>query len=142
MGQMAARPKISRAQIRDLQRTVSFSEDEIKDWYDEFCQSTGRSQADLFITEEEFVEVYSVVYPGQSGEFARHVFRTFDLDGNGRVNFREFLIGMSFSGSADLKKQLSWAFRVYDVRRAGYVTRDDMTQIVRVSVVIYCCVHY
>ena len=133
MGQIAGRPKLSRDQIRSLQRHVSFSEDEIKDWYREFCQSTSRGQDDLFLTEQEFCKVYNSVYPGQSSEFAKHIFRTFDLTGDNRVSFKEFLIGLSFSGSDNPEKQLKWAFRVYDVHKTGYITQEDMTQIIQVS---------
>jgi len=126
MGQLSSRPKLSGNQIREFQRHVSFSEDEIQDWYLEFCQCTNRSHEDLFLTEDEFGKVYGSVFPGQSDEFARHIFRTFDLNGDGRVNFREFLIGLSFSGSENPEKQLSWAFRVYDVRNTGYISKEDL----------------
>lgn len=131
MGQVSTRQKLDRREVRKLQRYVSFSESEIHDWFHEFCQSTKRGRDELYLTEEEFSAVYNSVYPGQSSDFAKHVFRTFDLDENSRVEFNEFLIGMSVSGSSDVRKQVAWAFRVYDVQKTGYILRDEMTQIVK-----------
>ena len=135
MGQVPVKQRLDKAQVRRLQRLVSFSEQEIRDWHKEFrLRINRRSHAhdEFYLTEEEFVEVYSTVYPGKCDEFARHVFRTFDVDGNRRVDFREFLMGLSKSGSSDLHKQLLWAFQLYDVNRTGFITKDNMTQIIRV----------
>ncbi|XP_070194445.1 neurocalcin homolog isoform X2 [Littorina saxatilis] len=132
MGQVSVKQKLGQRQVRELQRHVSFSEPEIHDWYHEFCQSTHRSRKDsVYLTEEEFCTVYKSVYPGKSDDFARHIFRTFDMDANDRVDFREFLIGLSISGSDDAEKQVSWAFRVYDVQKTGYIIKEEMTQIIR-----------
>ncbi|KAL8586128.1 hypothetical protein ACOMHN_065091 [Nucella lapillus] len=131
MGQTLPKHKLPRSQIRRLQRHVSFSEDEIQDWYEEFCLGVGRTHHGLFLDEDAFVKVYNDVFPGQSNEFARHVFRTFDLDENRKVDFREFLIGLSISGSENMQKKLAWAFQVYDVDRTGFITLESMTQITR-----------
>ena len=132
MGQHSARPKLQPDHVRKLKRQVSFTEEEIKEWYDEFCQSSSKRHDDLFLHEGEFVKVYNSVYQGQSQDFAQHVFRTFDLDGDGKVDFREFILGLSFSGSSNLEKKLKWAFRVYDVNRDGYISNEEMRQIFKV----------
>ncbi|XP_076462867.1 neurocalcin homolog isoform X2 [Babylonia areolata] len=131
MGQLFPKQKLTGSQIRRLQRHVSFSESEIQEWYQEFCHSASPAQQDLYLSEDNFVKVYNSVYPGQSDEFARHIFRTFDRNGDHRVSFGEFLIGLSLSGSEDMQKRVSWAFQVYDVGQAGFITLDSMTQIIR-----------
>ncbi|XP_076463105.1 neurocalcin homolog isoform X2 [Babylonia areolata] len=134
MGQSLCKHKLSTSQIRSLQRHVSFTEPEIEEWYHEFCRSAngpGPLTHDLHLNEDNFIKVYNSVYPGQCDEFARHVFRAFDLDGDRRVSFREFLIGLSLSGSEDMRKRRAWAFRVYDVEHTGAITLDSMTQIVK-----------
>ncbi|KAK7485311.1 hypothetical protein BaRGS_00023410 [Batillaria attramentaria] len=133
MGQTATKQqKLSNEQVKELRRHVSFSEEEIRDWWKEFTQSTRRTSAgELFLSEDEFVKVYNSVFPGKCDDFARHVFRTFDRNNDSRVVFREFLIGLSISGSMDTEKKLQWAFQVYDVEQRGYITRAGMTEIIR-----------
>lgn len=131
MGQTVVKRKLSEGEVKKLRRQVSFSEEEIQDWHREFVESSSKRKEDLFLTEEEFFKVYNSVYKGDSDEYAKHVFRTFDLDGNGKVDFREFLIGLSFSGSSEFEKKLNWAFRVYDIDNSGYISQDEMRLIVR-----------
>ncbi|KAK7501531.1 hypothetical protein BaRGS_00007335, partial [Batillaria attramentaria] len=129
MGQTATKQqKLSNEQVKELRRHVSFSEEEIRDWWKEFTQSTRRTSAgELFLSEDEFVKVYNSVFPGKCDDFARHVFRTFDRNNDSRVVFREFLIGLSISGSMDTEKKLQWAFQAV-FRMIGPMKPADITQ--------------
>jgi Ca2+-binding EF-hand superfamily protein len=126
---------LSRSEVRELKRHVSFSEEEIVDWYKDFQRRSRNMGGDSqFLSEDEFVKVFNSVYTtGNSEQFAKHVFRTFDTNGDGKLDFREFMIGMSVSASTDQKKLLSWAFKLYDVDNTGYIDRDEMTEIIQVS---------
>lgn len=130
-GQVKGKP-LPKNELRSIKPLVSFSENEIHEWYSDFCQRSRKSDGDSskFLNEEEFVKVYNSVYTnGNSEQFAKHVFRTFDKNGDGRLDFREFLIGMSMSGSSDPETLLSWAFKVYDIDSTGYIDRSEMTEI-------------
>ena len=91
--------------------------------------SSGKKE----LTKTEFRRVYNSLFAGDASDFAEHVFRTFDVNKDGKVDFREFVIGLSVSGSAELDKKLEWAFRMYDVNETGYITWDEMRQIIAVS---------
>jgi len=51
----------------------------------------------------------------------------------GRLNFREFVIGLSLSTKGDFDEKLYWAFRLYDVDGNGFISRAEMKDIVSVS---------
>ena len=51
-----------------------------------------------------------------------HVFRAFDKDGNGYVEFGEFLIGLAICSRGDLRQRLDYAFECYDIDSDGYLT--------------------
>lgn len=51
------------------------------------------------------------------------------------VNFRQFVANVSaFSANADPASKADFAFRVYDVDDDGYISRDDLVNIMRMLV--------
>jgi len=52
-----------------------------------------------------------------------HVFRAFDVDGNGYVEFGEFLLGFAVCSHGDLRARLDYAFDCYDIDSNGYLTK-------------------
>lgn len=134
MGGKSSKTNLSPQSIQELRKDVDFSADEIRAWYKEYLTSLRGGQEEL--TMEEFKNVYNTLFIGDASKFAEHIFRTFDKDGNGTVNFKEFLIGLCVSGSessTDIK--LKWAFNMYDINGDGYISRLEMKEIVEVSLV-------
>jgi hypothetical protein len=49
---------------------------------------------------KKFIEVYSGFFPdGNADEFCTHVFRTFDKDNSGIIDFNEFLLAINITSS-------------------------------------------
>ncbi|KAL3869231.1 hypothetical protein ACJMK2_041939 [Sinanodonta woodiana] len=111
-------------QIGDIKVTDS----EIQEWYESFRSylAPGRS----VLTVDDFHRVFSQIFRGDTRTYSQHVFRSFDVNRDGRVDFKEFLIGLYVSGCNDIRKKLSWAFRVYDVDGNGKISREEMTCVI------------
>ena len=54
----------------------------------------------------------------------------FDEDGNGEVDFKEFIQGVSqFSVKGDKESKLRFAFSIYDIDGDGFISNGELFQV-------------
>lgn len=59
----------------------------------------------------------------------------FDEDGNGNVDFEEFINGLSaFSSKGKKEEKLRYAFKVYDIDRDGYISNGELFIVLKMMV--------
>ncbi|VDO87520.1 unnamed protein product [Schistosoma curassoni] len=86
------------------------------------------------LSKKKFIEVYSGFFPdGNAEKFCTHVFRTFDKDNSGRIDFKEFLLAINITSGGDPEEKLEWAYQMYDIDGNGTIERTEMVEIIRVS---------
>ncbi len=65
------------------------------------------------LDKKRFVDAYKAFYPqGKADKFCNHVFKVFDFDNSGQIDFTEFLIAISVTAQGDANKKLSMAFKM------------------------------
>ena len=85
------------------------------------------------LTRDKFLEVYSSFFPqGNADKFCEHVFRTFDSDNSGKIDFKEFLQAINITSSGKPEQKLEWAFQMYDVNGDGTIEPSEMAEIIGV----------
>eukprot|EP00744_Colponema_vietnamica_P012859 GILI01018036.1.p1 GENE.GILI01018036.1~~GILI01018036.1.p1 ORF type:complete len:688 (-),score=151.56 GILI01018036.1:147-2210(-) len=88
---------------------------------------TESEQPAIGISIEKFCKVLGV--PAQD-QWAQTMFRLFDKDGNGLINFREWMICMVlYSESSPYEDKVLFTFHVLDKNCDGYITRSDLMEV-------------
>ncbi|OQV17609.1 putative Calsenilin [Hypsibius exemplaris] len=128
---VVARPALVRSStqlvLSDLHADSKFSQREVNELYREFKHECPAG----YITKDRFLLMFQKFFPtGGSDRYAGYVFDTFERDAHGRVPFRSFLLGMSVLSRGNTDEKLRWIFDLYDIDKNGYVTQEEMTEIV------------
>lgn len=119
--------------MQDLraQADVDFTDEEIRDWFKTFKQYCKKGRDS--IEQWEFVRMYNSLFKGDGSKFASNVFRTFDANNDGVVDFEEYIVGLCVSGSSSFRTKMRWAFHMYDENNDGMISQSEMRNIIQVS---------
>lgn len=80
----------------------------LKDWHHGFRMDCPDGR----LTPQSFTNIYAKCFPtGNAVDFCQHVFRTFDNDRNGYIDFVEFLMAVNMTSGGKPEEKLHWAFR-------------------------------
>ena len=128
MGGIKSKPELPREDLDFLKAHTCYDEDTIKEWYEGFKKDCANGR----LTPDKFVNMYKMLSPsGNVEQFCDHVFRAFDTDKNGYVDFKEFLLALDICSNGTAEKKLKWAYKLYDVDGDGVINREEMTKIVQ-----------
>lgn len=120
--------KLTQEDLEFLKAHTRYDESTIKEWYKGFKQDCPDGK----LTPIKFVDMYKMFFPsGNAEQFCDHVFRTFDTDKNGYIDFKEFLLAIDVTSAGTAEEKLKWAFRMYDVDGNGVIDLEEMTKIVQ-----------
>ena len=100
----------------------------IESWYKSFKKDCPDGR----LTPEMYIKTHKQFFPtGNAEQFSEHIFRTFDTDKNGYLDFKEFLLAINIMSAGTPEEKLKWAFRVFDVAGNNLIYREEMIKIVR-----------
>ena len=134
-GKTSKRKSDSQQYIERLHKQVpNMNLDEVHGIYKDFNRFSGRQRK---LNKSSFRKVYKQAFGESANELSDAIFHSFDTDGDGRIDFEEFLVGLSVADptandSHTRKQKLRWAFNVYDKDRSGTITKAEMVAMVKV----------
>ena len=73
--------------------------------------------------------IKSYSFSGDADKFSSHIMRIFDSDGNGFLDFKEFLMAIDIATCQTEESKLAWVFKLYDVDNDGFIDIDEMASV-------------
>merc|ERR1719430_1429091 len=128
MGQSNSSRRLTKEDVDFLKTNTKYDENTIKEWYKGFISDCPNGR----LTPDSFMKINNQCFSsGKSVDFYEHIFRTFDTDKNGYIDFKEFLLAIDITSSGTPEEKLNWAFSMYDVDNNGWIDLTEMTRIVK-----------
>jgi len=129
MGKTQSKQDLTPEEFDELVQNTEFTSAEIDEWYHKFKEYFPKGR----VSQREFKGVYHKLYPqGDADRFCGHIFRVYDVDGNGFISFAEFLTTLHVSARGSAEEKLKATFRMYDIDRNGFITFGEITEILTV----------
>ncbi|CAF0950699.1 unnamed protein product [Rotaria sp. Silwood1] len=127
MGCTSSKHELSQEDLQFLKTHTTYSEKKIKNWYKGFMADCPNGE----LTRESFIQIYKQFFPkGRAEHFCEHVFRAFDSDNSGKIDFKEFLQAINITSQGTPDKKLDMAFRMYDCNGDGSIDETEMRRII------------
>ena len=121
-----AKRKLTKEDIVFIRKNTKMTKDQIKIWFQKFLQTCPSAQ----LTKSDIVDQVAKVFPAETGEaVADLIFKEFDIDMNGWLDFTEFLVGIHCLATCQAAEQLRWAFRMMDSDRSGTIQVKELVEL-------------
>ncbi|KAM5135103.1 recoverin [Mantella aurantiaca] len=118
---------LSKEILEELQLNTKFTQEELCTWYQSFLKECPSGK----ISEKQFEGIYSKFFPDADPKaYARHVFRSFDANNDGTLDFKEYMIALHMTSSGKANQKLEWAFSLYDVDGNGTINKIEVLEII------------
>ncbi|KAL0166632.1 hypothetical protein M9458_038476, partial [Cirrhinus mrigala] len=75
-------------------------------------------------------QIYAKFFPESDAKaYAQHVFRSFDANDDGTLDFKEYVVALHMTSSGKSNSKLEWVFSLFDVDKNGYVTKPEVIEL-------------
>merc|ERR1712156_1274781 len=111
-----------------IARNTAMKREAVEIQYKTFLQK----HPDGRISRKSFHMMMKECYPGADTEkLERHIFRMYDSNKDGHIDFREFMIVLYIMSNGSPEENLKQIFRVFDINNDGTITLKELQKIVR-----------
>jgi len=128
MGCVHGTPVLTDEDIDFIARNTAMNREAVEAQYKSFLQK----HPDGRISKKSFHTMMKECYPGADTEkLERHIFRMYDSNEDGHIDFREFMIVLYIMSNGSPEENLKQIFRVFDINNDGTITLKELQKIVR-----------
>ncbi|XP_013406571.1 neuronal calcium sensor 2-like [Lingula anatina] len=131
MGNSRSKNRISKEDLLYLAKHTQYDKKQIKQLHKSFWEENPSGT----LSRGKLMHIFSCINPTidtrKAADFYEHIFRAFDADRSGDINFRDYLLTISITSSGDLQNKLSWTFSMCDIDGNGMIGKKEILHIMR-----------
>merc|ERR1711973_990935 len=128
MGSKNGKPVLTEEMITSVVNSTDLDAVEVKEFWDGYILA----MPDGRINKKEFSEAMAKMNPGTDvNKIEEHTFRIYDTNNDGKIDFVEFMIVFYINSNGTAREILTRIFRVFDVNSDGFITKKEMTRLVK-----------
>eukprot|EP00092_Neocalanus_flemingeri_P057759 GFUD01068723.1.p1 GENE.GFUD01068723.1~~GFUD01068723.1.p1 ORF type:complete len:196 (+),score=73.61 GFUD01068723.1:48-635(+) len=128
MGSKNGKPVLRDEDVAALSQSSGMTEVEVKDAFNAFVAEHPNGK----MKPKDFREIMSSALPKKdASKMEKHVFRIYDTNNDGYVDFVEFMVVYYIMSDGAPEEVLTQIFRVFDVNSDGSITKKELTRLIK-----------
>merc|ERR1711884_932111 len=128
MGSKNGKPVLREEDVDSLVTTSGMTAQEVRDAFTGFLAEHPNGK----MKPKDFRKLISSALPKKdAAKMEKHVFRIYDENGDGHVNFVEFMVVYTIMAGGDSEDILKKIFRLFDVNSDGSISKKEMKRLVK-----------
>ncbi|EGC37264.1 hypothetical protein DICPUDRAFT_150187 [Dictyostelium purpureum] len=130
MGQSST--KLSKDEMSKLMTKTKYSKEDVDRLAKDFIKYSGADKKEGF-SETEFIDFFGIRFKDWDKDSMKLMFKAFDSDGNGNLDFKEFTTALYLMTKAPVEEKLGALFDIFDEDRSGTLSQKEVEKMVTVA---------
>merc|ERR1712121_604791 len=128
MGSKNGKPILRDEDVVALSQSSGMTQEEVKDAFNAFVAEHPNGK----MKPKDFREIMSSALPKKdASKMEKHVFRIYDTNNDGHVDFVEFMVVFFILSDGSPEEVLTKIFRLFDVNSDGVISKKEMSRLVK-----------
>ncbi len=121
-------------ELQEYAKISSFTHSELNNLFKYYTHFSASITDDGVIDYGEFCDALSM----PDSLVTQRVFMLFDTNRDGVINFREFVIGLTYYLYETTEQQIRFSFKLFDINGTGYCTKQDLKDVLKSYMGVMC----
>ena len=118
---------LSDKDLEYIAQNTLISRSQIDDQFENFLEK----HQDGKITKQSFRDIMQACFPKSDiAKMESHIFRMYDQNGDGHIDFREFMIVLYVMSDGTAEENLKQIFRIFDINNDGSISQEELRGLV------------
>jgi len=128
MGSKNGKPVLTEQQAEQLAQSSGLDVVQVREQFDAFVLEHPNGK----MKKKDFREMMAKALPKKdAGKMEKHVFRIYDTNNDGYIDFPEFMIVFYIMSDGSPEEVLGKIFRVFDVNSDDSITKKELTRLIK-----------